>query len=179
MKAVAIFLTLSLILCMVPVAFAAAPPALNKSDFTLRLGKSSFDLLTQNPNDLVRITKKKLRPDLDYMGILKATEAMFFCGNIVDRVILTSKGQTVRGLKIGATLSTLTEFYGEPSEIWDYNTKTKTYVYHASPYPDSLTDDDWNKIESKRPLYYYSLVVSVSNKTQKVTSIEFRQEWGD
>ena len=174
-----LFLTMALSLLYTPVALAA-PAALSKSDFILRVGKTDIDLLTASMQEICAASGKKLtykkdntRNRLDYR--VSAKEATFLtigkdvsfpCG-----VDLAKNTKTARGIKVGSTEKQLLAAY-RPKEA--VNAGSATYYYFRAPgATETLSASAIANLATARPDYFFMLIVVVGNKTKKVISISF------
>ena len=156
----------------------AAPAAIGKNDFVIRIGKTDFDMLTHSLDVAIYSSGKKLVKYKDktrngYEYQLKTKEATFYrkgYDDFASGVTLTKTGKTARGIKIGSTLSALLGAYPKTEDVWD-DGKSTLYSYQAPNAPSSLSATVAGNLDETRPDYFYKLVFTVSNKTNKVTGI--------
>ena len=161
-------------------ALAVAP--LGMDDFTVKLGKTSIDFLTNDLDSMLKATGRKLQKKVFYPeGVyteeywIKAKEATLYFEPYTYfpyGASLTKKGVTARGIKIGSKESALLAAYPEPYYC-DIDGKYTYYSFRVPNTPDRLTASDEVNLDKVRPVYYYELLVGVNNKTGKVSGISF------
>lgn len=184
--AACILTSILLSLLIAPAAFAEIPSdePIGPEDFVIRVGTTDFDMLKHDIDVAIYSSGKKLvykkdntREGYDYQ--VKAKEATFYTTEEADYACaaqLTKKGRTARGIKIGSKLSELLYAYPKAKDVWD-DGKATYYYYQAPNAPETLPLSAALKLDEVRPDYYYMLIISVNNKTQKVTSIYMSGSW--
>ena len=162
-----------------PAAHAApVTGAIGKSDFVIKVGSTSIDLLTTSISAIQTASGKSLaykgddsRNNFDYH--IPAKEAAFYTNSktlsFPTGVDLTKSGSTARGIKIGSTEKQLLAAY-QTNDIWD-DGNTRYYYFQAPNAPSSLSSAVSKKLKTERPVYFYKLIITVNKKAGKVTSI--------
>ena len=163
-------------------ANAASKKAIQEKDFVITVGKTSINLLTDDPLAL----EKKLGKSFSRQSIseeppiypLETAAATFYTwtsdlkeASFITSATLKKKAKTARGIQIGSTKKALLNAYPSPIDSYENDKDHTIYVFGQSMKPEYWDELESGKHTDKRPLYFYVLRIEVNKKSGRVTSI--------